>query len=106
MSENRHIMFNLFFVLIVAAFVAMLFVNVIYRVRIFKLYKYLVQNKVQFGTSHFFSRDKMEKEVISRYPTHEKEIREFVKMIQNSVQLASVLILIIIALGYLLLKFR
>lgn len=99
-------MYNVLFALIIAAFVGMLFINVFYRVKIFKLYKYLVQNKVEFETSHFFNREKMEKEVIEKYPDHKNEIRAFVKMVQNSVQLASLLIVIIIALGYLLLKSR
>ncbi len=99
-------MYNTLFVIIVAAFLAMLFVNVYFRVKVFKHYKYLVQNKIQFNTSHFFNSEKMEKEVLSRYPKHKEEILLFVKMIHRSVQLASVLLVVIIAFGYLLMRFR
>jgi len=99
-------MYSLLFTLIVAAFVAMIFVNVFFRVRVFKKYKYLVQNKVQFNSSHFFNSQKMENEVLSKYPRHRDEILDFVKMIHQSVQLASVLIFIIIVFGYLLFRMK
>lgn len=99
-------MFNLLFLIIVAAFVAMLVVNIYFRVKVFKYYKYLVQNRVEFNTSHFFNKDKMEKEVLTRYPQHREEILLFVSMIHRSVQLASALLVIIIAFGYLLLRYR
>lgn len=99
-------MFNLLFLIIIAAFVAMLVVNIYFRVKVFKHYKYLVQNRIEFNTSHFFNKDKMEKEVLTRYPQHREEILLFVTMIHRSVQLASVLLVIIIAFGYLLLRFR
>lgn len=99
-------MFNLLFLLIVAVFVAMLFVNVIFRVKVFKAYKYLVQNKVEFTASHFFNRAKLEAEVFTKYPSHKPQIERFIKLIHQSVQLASVLIVIIIIFGYLLMRFK
>lgn len=99
-------MYHLLFALIIGAFIAMLAVNVIYRVRIFKKYKYLVQNRVQFTTAHFFNRERLETEVLTKYPDHRSDIEEFIQMIQRSVQLASVLIVIITAFGYMLMKFR
>jgi hypothetical protein len=99
-------MFNLLFVLIVAAFIAMLAVNVLYRVKILKLYKYMVQNNIEFNSSHFFSSSKMEEEVLSRYPKHREKIVQFVHLIKQSITLASGLILIILIFGYILMKFR
>ena len=99
-------MFEFLFLLIVAAFIAMLFVNVFYRVKIFKVYKYLVQNRVDFTTKHFFNSEKLEKEILSKYPEHKTQILNFVTLIKKSVTLASVLIFIILSFGYLLMKFR
>jgi len=48
----------------------------------------------------------MEKEVISRYPQHESQIREFVGLIRRSVTMASILIVLILMIGYTLMKFR
>jgi hypothetical protein len=99
-------MFNFLFILIIAAFIAMLFVNIFFRVKIFKVYKYLVQNRVQFDSSHFFNRKKLQEEIISKFPQHQKEIESFIGLIHQSVQLASVLIIIIIAFGFLLMRYR
>ena len=99
-------MFQIFYVLIIAIFAAMLFVNLFFRVKILKLYKYLVQNKVEFTMHQFFNEDKMEQEVYSRYPRHQDEIKRFTKLIKQSIQLASILIVLILLLGYTLLKFR
>ena len=99
-------MYNLLFVLIVAAFIAMLAVNVFFRVKVLKLYKYMVQHNIQFNSRHFFSRDRMEEEVLSRYPEHREHIERFVYLIKQSITLASGLIVIILAFGYMLMKFR
>ncbi len=99
-------MYTILFSLIIAVFVGMLFLNIYFRVKVFKQYKYLVKNKVQFNSSHFFNSQKMEEEVLSRYPQHKDEILQFVKMIHQSVQLASALIVLIILFGYLLFRYR
>ena len=99
-------MFNFLFILIVAAFIAMLFINIFFRVKIFKVYKYLVQNRVQFDSSHFFNRKKLDEEVLSKFPQHQKEIESFIGLIHKSVHLASVLIFIIVAFGLLLMRYR
>jgi hypothetical protein len=65
-----------------------------------------VQNRIEFNASHFFNKEKMAQEVLTRYPQHRDEILLFVSMIHRAVQLASVLLVIIIAFGYLLLRFR
>ena len=70
------------------------------------MYKYLVQHQIDFGVSHFLSEEKMELEVISRYPQHEEQIRTFVALIRRSVTMASILIVLILAIGYVLMKFR
>lgn len=106
--EKRYlwVMFNFLFFAIIAVFVGMLFLNIYFRVKVFKVYKYLVQNKVEFGVTHFLNEEKMEQEVISRYPQHEEQIRKFVALIRRSVTMASILIVLILSIGYLLMKFR
>lgn len=88
--------------LVIALFIAILFLNVFFRVRIFKVYKRLVQNKVEFDSSHFFNSEKREREVLSRYPQHKDDIEYFISQIHLSVQIASILIVLIIAAGFLL----
>ena len=98
-------MFQFLFFGIIALFGGMLFLNVYFRVKVFKVYKYLVQNKVQFGWSHFFHEDRLSHEIIAKYPQHETEIRTFVRLIRRSVTMASILIFLILCLGYLLMKY-
>jgi len=108
MSENTTfaIMYKMLFFSIVVVFVALLFLNIYFRVKVFKYYKYLIQNRVDFSISHFFSQEKMESEVLSRYPEHRYEIEKFVGLIRRSITMASILIVVIILFGYLLLRFR
>ena len=47
---------------VVGLFIAMLFLNIYFRVKVFKVYKVLVQNRVEFSAKHVFSKEKMEAE--------------------------------------------
>ena len=84
-------MFTFLVVVIIALFLAMLFVNVYFRVKVFKFYKPLVQNRVEFNASHVFNRQKMEEEVISKHPDMRENIEGFVKHMRMSINMATVL---------------
>ncbi len=84
----------------------MLFLNVYFRVKVFKVYKRLVDNRVEFGAAHLFNEEKMKQEVLSIYPEHEADIRTFVNYIRYSIRMATVLIFLITMLGALLMYFR
>lgn len=99
-------MYVTFFVAIVAVFSAILFLNIYFRVKVFKVYKYLVQNRIEFGVSHFLDDQKMRDEVLLQYPDHEEQILKFVHLIRRSVWLASLLLALILVFGYILMKYR
>ena len=84
----------------------MLFINVFFRVKVLKQYKYLVKNRIEFNSTHFFNESKLENEVLTKYPNHKTEIVSFIRLVKKSVMLASGLIVIILLFGYLLMKFR
>jgi hypothetical protein len=88
--------------LIIGFFISLLFLNVYIRVKVLKLYKVLVQNKVQFDSSHFFNKEKMEEEVLSRYPAFREEILGFTGHIKKSIAIAVVLIVLITLAGTIL----
>ncbi|MEZ4982255.1 MAG: hypothetical protein R2769_11850 [Saprospiraceae bacterium] len=44
--------------IVIGLFVAMLFVNVYFRVKVLKTYKVLVKNRVEFGAAHIFNKKK------------------------------------------------
>jgi len=88
--------------IVIGLFVAMLFLNVYFRAKVLKVYKRLVQNRVQFDSSHIFSPSKMEQEVLPKYPQYKDDILLFVSHIKYSIKMASVLIVLITIAGLIL----
>ena len=88
--------------LVIGLFVALLFLQLYFRLKVFKIYKRLVKNEVQFETSHILNKRKMEKEVLPNYPEHKDDILKFVKEMRFSFQIASLLIILIMVAGLIL----
>lgn len=95
-------MSTLLFYLIIGLFVAMIFVNVYFRMKVLKVYKTLVKNRVQFDSSHIFNPKKMESEILPRYPKFKDEILLFSSHITYSIKIACVLIILIVLAGLML----
>jgi hypothetical protein len=92
--------------IIIGLFVAMLFLNVYFRAKVLKVYGVLTRNKVHFGAAHIFNKEKLEKEVMTRYPQFRNEIETFIRHMRYSIRMASVLILLITLFGAVLMYFR
>jgi len=92
--------------IVIGLFIAMLFVNLYFRAKVFKVYGVLVRNKVEFGVAHIFSRERLEKEILPRYPKFRPEIESFIKHMRYSIKMATVLIALITAFGAILMYFR
>jgi hypothetical protein len=88
-------MFITLIVILIGLILALLFVNVYFRVKVFKVYKNLVMNKVEFNSAHIFDKKKMESEIIPKYPKMETEIRLFVEHIRFSIAIAIIIVLLI-----------
>ena len=99
-------MFVFLISLVIGLFAAMLFLNVYFRVRVLKVYKILVQNEVQFGAKHVFNKEKMQAEVFPKYPNQKENIEIFVRHIQYSIRMATVLIALITLFGAILMYYR
>ena len=99
-------MYILLVTIVIGLFVAMLFLNIYFRVKVLKSYKKLVQNKVEFGAKHVFSKQKMEEEILPRYPHMKTEIETFASHIQYSIRMVTVLMVLITAFGGILMWFR
>ena len=99
-------MYYLLISIVIGLFIAMLFVNVYFRVKVLKSYKILSQNKVEFGASHLFDKKKMAREIYPRYPDQIQHIETFVNNIQYSIKMASVLIFLITVFGGILMWYR
>lgn len=99
-------MYTILIFFVIGLFAAMLFVNVYFRVKVFKSYKKLVQARVDFTAAHIFNPKKMETEVFPRYPEHIEDIRTFSSHLRYSIRMASVLIALITVFGAILMYFR
>lgn len=99
-------MFVILVSVIIALFVAMLFVNVYFRVKVMKSYRILVQNKVEFETKHILNPQKMRDEVLPKYPKYKDEIEIFSNHIRYSMKMASVLIALITLFCAVLIYYR
>ena len=87
-------------------FCGILFLNVYFRVKVLKLYKKLVQNRVEFKPVHFLNKERLEEEILPKYPEHKEDILTFISHIRFSVSLASVLITLITAFAAVLMFMR
>ncbi len=92
--------------IIISLFAMVLILNIYFRVKVFKQYKYLVKNRVQFRTRDIFNSELMEREIYPKYPEHEDSIRKFVKYIRFSMRIAIILVLLITAFGAILMYNR
>ena len=99
-------MFILLVSIVGALFVGMLFLNIYFRVKVFKSYKILVQNQVEFNASHVFNKQKMAAEVYPKYPDLQPEIETFVNHMRYSIKMATVLTALITAFGAILMWYR
>ena len=99
-------MYILLISIVIGLFVAMLFVNLYFRAKVLKVYGILVRNRVQFGAAHIFNRQKLEEEILPRYPKFRNEIESFVRHIRYSIRMATVLLVLITAFGAILMYFR
>lgn len=91
---------------VIGIFVAMLFLNIYFRVKVFKVYKVLSKNRVEFGAKHLFSKKAMEEEIYPQYPQWRTEIDTFTRHIKYSIRMATVLTTLISAFAAILMYYR
>ena len=99
-------MFILLISIVIGLFIAMLFVNVYFRVKVMKSYRVLVKNRVDFDAVHIMNREKLAEEILPKYPHMKTEIETFVNHIHYSIKMASVLIFLITCFGAILMYYR
>ena len=99
-------MFIVLVSLVIGLFVAMLFVNIYFRIKVIKSYRRLVAHKVEFDPAHVFNISKLRTEVLPRYPAQADDILTFVNNLRYSIRMATVLLFLITAFGAVLMYFR
>ena len=99
-------MFTLLITIVIGLFIAMLFVNIYFRVKVMTTYRKLIQNRVEFGASHIMNKEKLQAEILPKYPHMRTEIETFVNHIHYSIKMASVLVFLITVFGAILMYYR
>jgi hypothetical protein len=98
-------MYVLLISLVIGLFVAMLFLNIYFRVKVLKAYKVLVQNEVEFSARHVFNRQHLEAEILPQYPHLRKEVLAFTNHLRYSIKMATVLLVLITLFGAVLMQY-
>ena len=95
-------MYEVLMASVIGLFVALLFLNLYFRAKVLKLYRRLLNQRVEFKQRHIFNAAAMEAEIIPHYPQASDDIREFARHIRFSIKAAVVLLLLISVASYLL----
>ena len=88
-------MYTSIIVVVILAFLGLLFINIYFRVKVFKYYKILVDNRVDIEVKDLLDIQKIKNIVVPQYPHLETEIPAFVNNIRRSVILAFILLVLI-----------
>lgn len=99
-------MFVLLITLVIGLFVAMLFLNLYFRLKVMKAYRRLVQAEVDFTAQQIFSSERIERELVPRYPGQAEEIRTFSRYLIGSIRMGTVLLALITLFGGILMWYR
>jgi hypothetical protein len=99
-------MFITLVTIIIALFLAMLFVNLYFRAKVLKAYRILVRARVDFTASQIMSERRMEEEVVPAYPEQAQAIRDFSNYLRRSIRMATVLLVLITLFGGVLMWYR
>lgn len=88
--------------LVIGLFVGLFILQFWFRVRVVKVYHRLIRNRVEFKSSHIFNKQKMEDEVLTKYPEHKDDILKFIKEMRMSLTFASVFIVLIFIAAFIM----
>lgn len=97
---------TLLLTIVILLFVTMLGVNLYFRARVLRAYRVLVRNRVDFTPGQIFSPERVEDEIIPRYPEQAEAIRSFSQYLRHSIQMTTVLMALITAFGGILMWYR
>ena len=99
-------MFVLLITIVIALFLAMLFVNLYFRAKVLRAYRDLVRTEVDFTAAQILSERRMEDEIVPAYPAHAAAIRTFGNNLRRSIRMATVLLVLITLFGGILMWYR
>ena len=86
-------------VLIISMFVGLFLINILFRAKVMKSYKYLIKNDIRFSVKDVLSKSRMENDILPLYPKHREEITNFVHLMRTSLLLSFGVIVLILGLA-------
>lgn len=92
--------------LVIGLVLALLFVNIYFRVRVMKYYKNLVRSKVEFDLSHVLNKKKLESEILPKYPDSLDDIKNFIGHLKVSARIGMILFVLVSFFGWVLMHYR
>lgn len=93
------------FGILACLFAGFFFLNLYIRLKVFRHYRILMANKVEFGAAEIFSDVRMQT-VIERHPQFRDSIRKFCLNMRFTMWMATVFVILVIILGFVLLRMR
>jgi len=92
--------------LIIFLFVLLLGVNIYFRIKVIRAFNLLKNQRIQFDASLVFQKEKLQNEVLKKYPTQADTILSFARYLKYSISMAIVLIALITLFGGVLMYYR
>jgi len=89
---------------IAIGFIILLSFNLYLRLSVFKYYRILSKQNVDFSMSQLLSKKRITEEVLPRYPKYKDEISKLSRNVRISIRLASVILVGIIVLGIVIMR--
>lgn len=90
---------------VIGLFVAMLFLQLYFRIKVLKIYKRLIGNRVQFTIHDVFNLDKR-RAVQVNYPDSAEDIESFATYLRRAIRMATILLVLITIFGAILMYYR
>ena len=99
-------MFKYLMIVVISIFVVLLVINLFFRIKILRIYHRLVAGEVDFPPSYILNKEKLQNEIVPKYPSHEKDIMGLHKVLKTSLSVAFVVFIISLFIGYQYVKYR
>jgi hypothetical protein len=93
-------------VVIIVLFIAILFVNIYFRLKVIKAYRKLKDYKINFDTSALFDQSQLNKIMQSNPPDIRQSIADFSRNMKYSISMVITLIVLITLFGAVLMYYR
>ncbi len=90
----------------IIAFGILLLANIFFRIRTFITFKKLAEKGIGFERAHVFDRNRLQKEILLKYPNDQKLILSHVNSIKLSLRISALCMFVLTLCGAVLMYYR